>query len=74
LIAAERFGSIRKLPRAVRASFEIERGIQPGARIGPFFVQADDEVLFNEVAQVIDNARGAGADRVGLMTRQVAGK
>ena len=38
------------------------------------FVQADDEVLFNEVAQVIDNARGAGADRVGLMTRQVAGK
>ena len=32
------------------------------------FVQADDEILFNEVAQVIDTARGAGADRVGLMT------
>jgi biopolymer transport protein ExbD len=36
------------------------------------FVQADDEVLFNEVAQVIDSARGAGADRVGLMSRQIA--
>lgn len=32
------------------------------------FVQADDEILFNEVAQVIDTAKGAGADRVGLMT------
>ena len=32
------------------------------------FVQADDEVLFNEVAEVIDTAKSAGADRVGLMT------
>ena len=32
------------------------------------FVQADDEILFNEVAHVIDTAKGAGADRVGLMT------
>jgi len=32
------------------------------------FVQADDEVLFNEVAQVIDTAKSAGAGRVGLMT------
>ena len=38
------------------------------------FVQADDEVLFSEVAQIIDSARGAGADRFGLMTRQIAGK
>jgi biopolymer transport protein TolR len=34
------------------------------------FVQADDGVLYNEVAHLIDTARGAGADRVGLMTRQ----
>ena len=33
------------------------------------FVQADDAVLFNEVAQIIDAAKSAGADRVGLMTR-----
>jgi len=36
------------------------------------FVQADDEVLFNEVAQLIDIARGAGADRVGLMPKRIA--
>ena len=32
------------------------------------FVQADDAVLFNEVAQIIDAAKSAGAERVGLMT------
>ena len=35
------------------------------------FVQADDEVLFNEVAQIIDIARSAGADRVGLMPKRI---
>jgi biopolymer transport protein TolR len=37
------------------------------------FVQADDELLFNDVAQLIDAAKGAGVDRVGLMTEQIAG-
>jgi biopolymer transport protein ExbD len=36
------------------------------------FVQADNEVLYNEVAQLIDTARGAGADRIGLMTRNLS--
>jgi len=31
------------------------------------FIQADDEVLYNDVARLIDLARGAGADRIGLM-------
>ena len=35
------------------------------------FLQADNEVLFNEVAQLIDTARGAGADRIGLMTTRI---
>jgi biopolymer transport protein TolR len=35
------------------------------------FVQADDDVLFNEVAGIIDIARGAGADHVGLMTTRI---
>ena len=38
------------------------------------FIQADDEVLFNEVAQIIDIARGAGADRVGLMPKRIAAR
>jgi biopolymer transport protein ExbD len=36
------------------------------------FVQADDEVLYNDVAHLIDTARGAGADRIGLMTQRIA--
>jgi biopolymer transport protein ExbD len=32
------------------------------------FVQADDELLFNDVAQMIDAAKGAGVERLGLMT------
>jgi len=35
------------------------------------FVQADQEVLFNEVAQLIDTAKGAGADRIGLMSTRI---
>jgi len=35
------------------------------------FVQADDEILFNDVARVIDTARGAGASRIGLMTTRL---
>jgi biopolymer transport protein TolR len=37
------------------------------------FVQADDEVLYNDVAQLIDVAKGAGATRIGLMTEKIKG-
>ena len=36
------------------------------------FVQADDELLFNDVAQLIDAAKGAGVKRLGLMTEKVS--
>jgi biopolymer transport protein TolR len=36
------------------------------------FVQADKELLFNDVAQLIDSAKGAGAVQVGLMTEQIS--
>ena len=35
------------------------------------FVQADSELLFNDIAQLIDTSRGAGADRVGLLTTPI---
>jgi len=39
------------------------------------FVQGDPDLLFNDVAQVIDIAKGAGVDHIGLMTEQItAGK
>ena len=33
------------------------------------FVQADEEILFNEVARLMDTLRAAGATRVGLLTK-----
>ena len=36
------------------------------------FVQGDDEVDFEYVADVIDTARAAGVERVGLMPREMA--
>jgi biopolymer transport protein TolR len=38
------------------------------------FVQADTELLFNDVAQLIDAAKGAGVDRLGLMTERISAK
>ena len=38
------------------------------------FVQGDDEVDFEYVADVIDTARAAGVDRVGLLPRELARK
>jgi biopolymer transport protein TolR len=35
------------------------------------FVNADPELLFDQVVQVIDVAKGAGVDKVGLMTEQI---
>jgi biopolymer transport protein TolR len=35
------------------------------------FVQADDDLLFNDVAQLVDAAKIAGVERIGLMTEQV---
>jgi biopolymer transport protein TolR len=36
------------------------------------FVQGDADLLFNDVIQVIDVAKGAGVDKVGLMTEQIS--
>jgi biopolymer transport protein ExbD len=38
------------------------------------FLQADTELLFNDVAQLIDAAKGAGVVRLGLMTEQISAK
>src|SRR5215471_12508192 len=39
------------------------------------FVQGDTELLFNDVVDIIDIARGAGVDKIGLITEKIqAGK
>ena len=35
------------------------------------FINADPELLFNDVISVIDIAKGSGVDKVGLMTEQI---
>jgi biopolymer transport protein TolR len=35
------------------------------------FVNGDPDLLFDQVAQVIDVAKGAGVDKVGLMTEEI---
>ncbi len=35
------------------------------------FVNADPDLLFNDVIQVIDIAKGSGLDKIGLMTEQI---
>lgn len=38
------------------------------------FVQADTDLLFNDVAGLIDAAKGAGVEHIGLMTEQISRK
>lgn len=36
------------------------------------FVQADPDLLYKDVVEVIDISKGAGIDKIGLMTEQIA--
>jgi len=36
------------------------------------FVQGDPDLLFNDVAQITDIAKGSGVDKIGLMTEQIS--
>jgi len=36
------------------------------------FVNGDGELLFNDVVEVIDIAKGAGVDKIGLMTENIS--
>ena len=35
------------------------------------FVQGDEDLLFNDIAQLLDAAKGAGVQRLGLLTEQI---
>ena len=38
------------------------------------FINADPELLYNSVVEVIDIAKGSGVDKIGLMTAQLGGE
>ena len=73
VLSMDRNGIIRINQDEVEPSSLIERlqDIFKTRNDRTMFVQADDELLFNDVAQLIDAARSAGVNRIGLMTAQI---
>ena len=76
VLSMDRNGVIRINQDEVELSSLIERlqDIFKTRNDRTMFVQADDELLFNDVAQLIDAARSAGVNRIGLMTAQITVK
>ena len=74
VLSMDRNGVIKINQSEVEASHLIERlqDIFKTRSDRTMFVQADDELLFNDVAQLIDAAKGAGVVRIGLMTEQIS--
>ena len=73
VIIVDRGGAIRINQRTVELSglpTEL-REIFKSRNDKTAFVQADSELLFSQIAQVIDVARFSGVDRVGLITQAI---
>jgi len=73
-MSMNRSGVIRINQEEIAPSHLIERlqdifGIRSDRTM---FVQADNALLFNDVAQLIDAAKGAGVGRPGLVTEQIS--
>jgi biopolymer transport protein ExbD len=73
ILSMDRNGVIRINQTEVEASHLVEqlKDIFKTRNDRTIFVQADDDLLFNDVAQLIDAAKGAGVERLGLMTEQL---
>jgi biopolymer transport protein TolR len=74
ILSLDRFGNVRLNQETLESVslFSRLQDVFSTRSDRTLFVQADNEVLYNEVAQLIDTARGAGADRIGLMTQEIA--
>ncbi len=76
VLSMDRGGAIRINQEEIEPSHLVERlqDIFKSRSDRTIFIQADAELLFNDVAQVIDAAKGAGVDRLGLLTERISGK
>jgi len=76
VLSMDRGGNIRINQDEVELSRLIERLLEifKTRSERTVFVQADEQLLFNDVARLIDAAKGAGVDRVGLMTEPISVK
>ena len=69
-------GTIRINQNEVEPSRLIERlqEIYKTRNDRTIFVQADESLLFNDVAHLMDAAKAGGVDRIGLMTERISSK
>jgi biopolymer transport protein TolR len=74
VVSVDRNGSIKINQEEVEAPHLVEhlQDIFKNRSDRTIFLQADQDLLFNDVAQLIDAAKGAGAGQVGLMTEHIA--
>jgi biopolymer transport protein ExbD len=61
--------TINQEPVQLAALSERLTGLYVTAHGAHFFVRGDRDLAFEDVAKVIDIARGAGWNQIGLMTR-----
>jgi biopolymer transport protein ExbD len=73
VLSMDRNGNIRINQDEVEPSRLVERlqDIFKGRSDRTIFLQADENLLFNDVAQLIDAAKGAGAGQIGLVTEHI---
>jgi len=68
-VAKDRVITINQQPVAYEAMAERLAALYHTTGAAHFFVRGDRDLAYRDVAEVIDIARGAGWERIGLMTR-----
>ena len=76
VLSMDRSGVIKINQNEVQASHLIEQlqDIFKTRSDRTIFVQGDDELLFSDMAGLIDAAKGAGVERLGLMTEKITAR
>jgi biopolymer transport protein TolR len=73
VLSMDRNGVIKINQNEIQASHLIEelQHIFKTRSDRTIFVQGDDELLFSDMARLIDAAQGAGMERLGLVTEKI---
>jgi biopolymer transport protein TolR len=73
VLSLDRNGVIKINQNEIQASHLIEelQDIFKTRSDRTIFVQGDDELLFSDIARLIDAAKGAGMERLGLVTEKI---
>ena len=73
VLSMDRNGVIKINENEIQASQLIEelQDILKTRNDRTIFVQGDDELLFSDMARLIDAAKGAGVERLGLVTEKI---